>query len=91
MAVAVMVELPGFTAAMYDAVIEEMGLAGRPPQGATYHVAGPYDDGWRVVDVWGSREQFEQFARDVMSPMVQKHGATSRPNITIWDVHNELK
>jgi hypothetical protein len=91
MAVAVLVELPGFTAAMYDAVIEEMGLGGRPPEGSTFHVSGPYEGGWRAVDVWESREQFEQFARDQLSPLAQKHGATSRPTIQIWDVHNELK
>ena len=91
MAVAVLVELPGVTAEMYDAVIKEMGLETRPPEGASFHVSGPSEDGWRVVDVWESRETFEAFARDQISPMLQKHGATSRPNITIWDVHTLLK
>jgi hypothetical protein len=91
MAVAVLLDLPGVTPEIYDAVVEEMNLGGRPPEGATYHVAGPTEGGFRVVDVWESREQFEQFARDHISPLMQKHGAQSRPNITIWDVHNELK
>lgn len=31
------------------------------PSGLLIHVAGPTDDGFRVIDIWASRDDWEQF------------------------------
>lgn len=88
MAVGVIVELAGGTAEQYDAIIGEMKQGDWPPPHSVLHIAGPSDDGWRVVDVWESAEAFEAFARDHIVPLAQKHGMTAPPQITMWPVHN---
>jgi hypothetical protein len=82
--------LPGTTAEIYDKVLADTNLGGKVAPGEIFHVAGPYEGGWRVVEVWESQEQFEQFAREQFSPLTRKHGAPNPPNITIWEVHNYL-
>ena len=36
-------------------------LAGQAPKGLLAHAAGPTDEGFRVVDVWASRVEWERF------------------------------
>ena len=57
----------------YDAVIRDLETAGAgAPPGRLYHVAGPIDGGWRVLDVWESPASFEAFAPTLL-PITQKH------------------
>lgn len=89
MAVAVIVEIAGGTAEQYDAIMAEMKLGTWPPPHNISHLAGPYDGGWRVVDVWDSAEAFDAFAREQIMPLTQKHGMTGQPQITVWPIHNQ--
>lgn len=36
-------------------------VANPVPSGLLFHVAGPTDEGYRVIDVWESREDWERF------------------------------
>lgn len=90
MAMAFILEFPGATAAQYDAVIADMQLGGSVPPGAIFHVAGPMDGGWRVVDVWESPEAFERFRAEQIEPMTRKHGVGA-PRVTAFPVHNILR
>jgi hypothetical protein len=45
----------------YDAVAR---LFGRAPQGLLVHVAGPTDEGFRIVDVWTSEAAWRAFEPD---------------------------
>ena len=36
-------------------------LANPVPSGLLLHVAGPTDEGYRVIDVWATREDWERF------------------------------
>lgn len=43
----------------YDGLMERVGRAdvqSPAPDGFIAHLAGPTDDGWRVIDVWESEE-----------------------------------
>lgn len=91
MAVAVLIDLPEFTAELYDAVFKDMNLGSSPPEHALFHAARPHEGCWRIVAVWENREAFGQFSRDQITPLLQKHGASGTPNIVMWDVHNILK
>ena len=70
MAIGLLFELPGMTREQYDGMIEQSGLGDRLPEGQLVHVAGPIEGGWRVIDVWESREAYDAFARDVLAPMM---------------------
>ena len=89
MAIGILFEMPGVTQEQYDEVIQKLEDAreGMPP-GRIYHVAGPTEDGWRVVDVWESQEQFERFGQTLM-PLLEETGV---PEVApeFWDVHNQI-
>lgn len=36
-------------------------LADPVPSGLLFHVAGPTDEGFRVIDIWASREDWQRF------------------------------
>jgi hypothetical protein len=36
-------------------------LASAVPSGLLLHVAGPTDEGFRIIDIWASREDWERF------------------------------
>ena len=61
MPVAVLMEFPGSTAADYDRVMQQFGEDFTPPEGAISHVSVAMEDALRVLDVWDTREQFDQF------------------------------
>ncbi|HXX93848.1 MAG TPA: hypothetical protein VEN81_09450, partial [Planctomycetota bacterium] len=64
MAVTIIVELPGMDEKAYDSVMKEMGMDKKPgkwPKGIRSHVAGKTPEGWFVVDVWDSEEDFAKF------------------------------
>jgi quinol monooxygenase YgiN len=74
MATAIIMDFAGGTADQYDAVIEKMDLGGKNAEGAVFHVAGPTDDGWRVVDVWEDMDAFHAFAQEKIGPHTQEAG-----------------
>jgi len=86
MAIGMVVEVPGATQAMYDAVIERMGLRENPPAGCLVHMAGPIDGGWRVVDVWESQEDFDRFRDERLGAALAAEGMPE-PQVSAFPVH----
>ncbi len=87
MAIAVLFEVPGATQEQYDEVVQKLEDAGEGmPAGRLYHVAGPTEHGWRVVDVWDSQEQFERFGQTLM-PLAKESGLPEFEP-AFWPVHN---
>jgi len=91
MAVAIVLDFKGSTLDQYDQVIEKMGLTpgGGGPKGALFHWVTKTDDGFRVVDVWESREQFDKFAEEQIGPYSQEVGMGA-PDVHYHDVHNHF-
>jgi hypothetical protein len=92
MAVAVELNFRGATLDQYDEVIQKMGLRqrGPMPEGGISHWVAKTDDGFRVVDVWESKEAFERFAQDQIRPYTREAGIEAEPEISFYDVHNWL-
>ena len=61
MAVALILDLPGVTEAQYASARGMLGEVLQP--GNLVHVAGPTEDGWRVVEVWESPDKPRQDIR----------------------------
>jgi hypothetical protein len=62
----------------YDAVRDQLDVAGNTPEGLIVHTAG-FDDGarvFRIFDVWESREHAERFQQERLMPIVEKLLAT---------------
>lgn len=74
MSVALVLDFPGGTREQYDEVVKRMQLGGRMAPGGLVHVAGSYSGGWRVIDVWETREHFERFRDEQIAPHTQAVG-----------------
>jgi hypothetical protein len=56
-----LVLLPGLDRAAFRALHEEVVPGDVRPEGLTFHVNGPYEDGWCVIDGWTSKELRDAF------------------------------
>jgi hypothetical protein len=87
MAIAFLQEVPSMTQEQYDQVVE--ALRGKTVEGRIFHVAGPMEGGWRVVDVWESQEAVNKFFQELLGPALQEAGIAATPP-QFWPVHNML-
>lgn len=54
--------LPGFGAPDYGRVVSALGTCTFP--GLLVHLAGPCEDGWRIIQVWESEDAYARFERE---------------------------
>jgi heme-degrading monooxygenase HmoA len=75
MAIAVIASIPSKEA--YETVTEQVFGTRRPTEvveGNIIHTAGEGPNGFRVVDVWESREAFETFMNERIMPAMNEAG-----------------
>jgi hypothetical protein len=75
----------------YDAIHERV-IAGGPIPGALVHTAGFTGNGFRIFEVWESREDFERFTKDRLMPILQKiaPGDDREPQTAVYELHNYM-
>ncbi|RMD97969.1 MAG: hypothetical protein D6814_08495 [Calditrichaeota bacterium] len=89
MAITVVFQVPGMTAAQYDRVITDLEAKGLgAPDGRMFHLASSTADGWFVVDVFESQEKLGRFAEDLM-PILAAAGVTP-PEPVVYPLHNMI-
>ena len=90
MAVVIVNQMEGGTQDIYDKVTPRVMESGKLPDGCQLHIAGPYENGWRVITVWDSEERFQQFRDETLIPALREAGAEDRiaPRISTDPVHN---
>jgi len=74
MAIVVVNEIEGGDQGFYDSVNPKVMPDGQLPEGCQVHIAGPSAGGWRVITVWDSEEQFQQFRNDRLIPAMKEVG-----------------
>jgi hypothetical protein len=91
-AVAVQLDFEGATIQQYDEINESIGLLPGGPASPQelFHWVAETDDGFRVVDVWESREAFEKFAHEKLNPIYDDVGVPHPPHVQFFEVHNYL-
>ena len=47
---------------------------GESPKGMIFHVARETDDGFEMVDVWESKQDYDKFGAEVVGPAVARAG-----------------
>jgi hypothetical protein len=89
MAVVIVNEIEGGDQEMYDQVNPKVMEGGNLPDGCQAHIAGPVENGWRVITVWESEDRFQQFRDEKLIPALQEAGYGERvaPRITVQPVH----
>ena len=99
MPIGMLQEMPGMGADMaktYDAVNEKMDVVNNPPEGMIFHTAGPSGDGgWRIFDVWESKEAFERFSQERLMPAIQEvtggQAPPAEPRTDLYELHSVIK
>lgn len=94
MAIGLRLKFEGGTQEQYDAVHAGVEGDANPPEGLVFHMAGPIEDGWGIIDVWESREHFDRFQAERLGPTIQALGdraPQSPPEIKEFPVHHYLK
>jgi hypothetical protein len=79
MAVVVSAVAPGFSVDMYEAVSEKAMVGGQLPEGCQLHIAGPVEEGWRVITVWDSPEAFDRFREEKLLPAIREIAGEGGP------------
>ena len=89
MAVVIVNEIEGADQAFYDQVNPKVMPDGQLPDGCQVHIAGPVDNGWRVITVWDSDERFQEFRNEKLIPAMREVGGEARiaPGIKANPVH----
>jgi hypothetical protein len=92
MAVVIVNEIAGANEGFYEQVNPKVMPGGQLPDGCQVHIAGPIDNGWRVITVWDSEEQFQQFRNEKLVPAIREVGGEDRiaPEIKTNPVHRLL-
>ena len=92
MVVGVQLDFEGATLDQYDEAIERLGLLPGGPSAAEqlFHWVTKTENGFRVIDVWSSREAFEQYLKAKVLLVAAEVGVTDTPEIQYFDVHNYL-
>jgi hypothetical protein len=89
MAVVIVNEIEGGNQDFYEQVNPKVMPGGKLPDGCQVHIAGPVENGWRVITVWDSDEQFQQFRDEKLIPTLREAGGEERiaPHISADPVH----
>jgi quinol monooxygenase YgiN len=88
-AIAMIFDTPGVTQAQYDQVHDAVTPDNRPPPGLLYHVAGPTENGFCVVEVWESQDAASTFFQEKLGQALQQAGITAPPRV--FHVHNTMQ
>jgi hypothetical protein len=79
MSVVVSAVTSGINADMYEAVTARVMPGDQLPPGCELHIAGPVEQGWRVITVWESRETFDRFRQEKLLPAIQELAGDEAP------------
>jgi hypothetical protein len=81
MATVMLMHWPEVSLNQYEQARKEINWEGNTPKGAKFHVAWMAKDGFHVLDLWDSREDFEKFVQERLMPGVQKIGIKGEPKV----------
>jgi quinol monooxygenase YgiN len=82
--------LPGIDRKAFRAAHEEIVPGGEAPAGLTFHVNGPIEDGWCVIDGWTSKQARDEFLDARVRPVFATAPLTGAPAIEDLDVEASL-
>jgi hypothetical protein len=87
MATVMLMHWPEVSREQYEHARREINWEGNVPQGAKFHVAWFGDDGFHVLDLWESAEEFQRFTEERLMPGVQKIGIQGQPRVEFAEAH----
>lgn len=88
MSVMMISEVGGQSPQGYDAMLALVGNALRQAPGFIAHMSHPAEGGWRIVEIWNSREDAARFFGAHIAPNLPDG---IRPKLSFQPLHNVLK
>jgi hypothetical protein len=85
MPVMVTADVPGQTAAGYDAVLSHLSVLMKQAPGFILHVSQAIDGGWRVIEIWETKQDANQFFAQHVHPNLPPG---IKPKRTFQDLHS---
>jgi quinol monooxygenase YgiN len=85
MSVLITAEVRGQTAQGYDDMLAELAASLKQAPGLILHSSHATEDGWRVIEVWQSKAQSDQFFATVVAPRLPPG---MRPKRSVQALHN---
>ena len=90
MAMAQLLEFRGGAAEQWHALHQVVAPDGKLAAGALFHVGGPINGGWRVVNIWESEDASQTFFPDRLMPVLQERGLPGPESVSWWPVGNVM-
>ncbi len=90
MATGVLLEFQGIGEKEYERLIKELRTEQNPPEGGVLHTAGPLPNGWRVFNIFESRESYEKFYNDRVTPALKLLGMPNPSRKELYPIHNVM-
>jgi hypothetical protein len=84
MPVLMIADVEGQTPEMYDGMLAQLAEPMRRAKGFISHVAGPNGNGWRVIEVWETKEDATKFFAEAIHPNLPPG---VKPRRAIHEVH----
>jgi hypothetical protein len=81
-------EIAGQTLPGYDGLLKTVSPALRAAQGFVLHASHPIGGGWRVVEIWWSRDDATRFFATTIAPHLPEG---IRPKLTFTPLHDVLR
>jgi hypothetical protein len=81
-------DVTGLTAREYRAVMDELGVEWRPEGGIYLHLTTPTDFGYRVVEIWDEKQNFDRFVEHRLAPANEAIGLQRATEISVTPLHN---
>ncbi|HKO57944.1 MAG TPA: hypothetical protein VJ276_18905 [Thermoanaerobaculia bacterium] len=81
MATVMLMHWPEVTKEQYEQVRREVNWEGDMPKGAKFHVAWFGEQGFQVLDLWESQQDFDDFAQQRLMPGIQRIGVQGQPRV----------
>ncbi len=88
MAVIVMAEVAGQTQEKYDGMMAVLGEAIKKAPGFILHSARPSEEGWRVIELWESKDDANRFFAEHVAPNLPPG---IRPKRKVEEVHSLVR
>jgi hypothetical protein len=81
-------DVTDLTAPEYRAVMDELGVERSPEGGIYLHLTTPIDAGFRIVEIWDEKENFDLFVERRLVPANEAIGLDHPTEITVTPLHN---
>lgn len=81
-------DIPGLTPDEYRRIVDHIKVETNPAKGIYLHLAARIEGGYRITEVWSSRDGFDAFIQDMLYPAAQALGIQREVSITVEELHN---